>query len=66
MILKKKKNYIISNNDCNKIFYLNIISEDSYLYYSNSINEINDLFNQSNSILYEYTFILNSKKFILN
>ena len=66
MILKKKTNYIISNNDCNKIFYLNIISEDSYLYYSNSINEINDLFNQSNSILYEYTFILNSKKFILN
>ncbi len=29
MIAQKK--YIISNNDYNKIFYLNIISEDSYL-----------------------------------
>ena len=56
-----KKNYIILNNNYNKIFEINIISEDSYLYYSNSINEINDLFNQSNYILYEYPFMLNSK-----
>ncbi len=31
------------------------------IYCSNSINEINDLFNQSNSILYEYPFILHLK-----
>ena len=48
------KNYNISNNHYNTIFDINIISEDSYHYYSNSIYEINDLFNQSNYIVYEY------------
>ena len=53
---------LYENIESSSIFYINSIEGDAKIYYTNSINELDDIYNLSNEHLYKYPFIINSKK----